>query len=82
MVERTLLGRGADHRPVLRFEPNGHADGTWPAGLPAVDQVLREGFEVTPGVTLLLGENGAGKSTLVAATSGTTRAVPIRACTR
>jgi predicted ATPase len=36
-------------------------------GLPAVDQVLREGFEVTPGVTLLYGENGAGKSTLVEA---------------
>ena len=33
----------------------------------AVDQVLREGFEVTPGVTLLYGENGAGKSTLVEA---------------
>ena len=33
----------------------------------AVDQVLRDGFEVTPGVTLLYGENGAGKSTLVEA---------------
>lgn len=28
---------------------------------------LREGFEVTPGITLLYGENGAGKSTLVQA---------------
>ena len=47
--------------------PNGRATGEWPEGLAAVDQVLAEGFEVTPGVTLLYGENGAGKSTLVEA---------------
>ncbi len=47
--------------------PNGEATGDWPSGLPAVDQVLRDGFEVTPGVTLLYGENGTGKSTLVEA---------------
>ena len=67
MAQRTLPGRGFDDRPVRRFEPNGRAEGEWPVGVPAVDQVLREGFEVTPGVTLLLGENGAGKSTLVEA---------------
>ncbi|RLV51289.1 AAA family ATPase [Nocardioides mangrovicus] len=33
----------------------------------AVDQVLRDGFDVAPGITLLYGENGAGKSTLVEA---------------
>jgi predicted ATPase len=61
------VGRRFDDRPVRRAVPNGHASGDWPAGIPAVDQVLREGFEVTPGVTLLYGENGAGKSTLVEA---------------
>ncbi len=61
------IGEGFDSRAVRRFVPNGHATGEWPAGMPAVDQVLRDGFEVTPGVTLLYGENGAGKSTLVEA---------------
>lgn len=56
-----------DDRPIRRFVPNGEATSQWPAGMAAVDQVLREGFEVTPGVTLLYGENGAGKSTLVEA---------------
>jgi predicted ATPase len=39
----------------------------WPASIPAVAQVLREGLELPPGVTLLVGENGTGKSTLVEA---------------
>ena len=47
--------------------PNDSATDDWPRGVPAVEQVLREGFEVTPGVTLLYGENGTGKSTLVEA---------------
>jgi predicted ATPase len=61
------IGEPFDSRPVRRFVPNGRATGDWPAGMAAVDQVLRDGFEVTPGVTLLYGENGAGKSTLVEA---------------
>jgi predicted ATPase len=61
------IGEPFDRRPVRAFVPNGHATGEWPAGIAAVDQVLREGFEVTSGVTLLYGENGAGKSTLVEA---------------
>ena len=40
---------------------------TWPASVPAVDQLLREGLDLPPGVTLLVGENGSGKSTLVEA---------------
>ncbi len=32
---------------------------------PAVAQVLREGLDLGPGVTFLVGENGSGKSTLV-----------------
>ncbi len=48
-----------DGRPIRRFVPNGQGTREWPAGMAAVAQVLREGFEVTPGVTLLYGENGA-----------------------
>jgi predicted ATPase len=40
----------------------------WPYAIPAVRQLIREGgFEVPPGVTVLVGENGSGKSTLVEA---------------
>ena len=66
MARRASPARG-DRRAVRRFSPNGYATDEWPAGVAAVDQVLREGFEVTPGITLLYGENGAGKSTLVEA---------------
>lgn len=38
---------------------------SWPASIPAVAQVLREGFEPASGVTFLVGENGSGKSTLL-----------------
>ncbi|GGF41095.1 ABC transporter ATPase [Marmoricola endophyticus] len=60
--------RGPGHElAVRRFRANDDVGEEWPRGLPAVEQVLREGFDVTPGVTLLFGENGAGKSTLVEA---------------
>ena len=39
----------------------------WPFDLPAVRQLLRDGLDLAPGVTFLLGENGSGKSTLVEA---------------
>jgi predicted ATPase len=59
-----------DDRPVRRvrvftdalYDPN-----LWPANIPAVAQVLREGLELPAGVTFLVGENGSGKSTLVEA---------------
>lgn len=41
--------------------------GEWPATIPAVAQLLREGLELGPGVTFLVGENGSGKSTLLEA---------------
>ncbi|WP_345272384.1 AAA family ATPase [Nocardioides nanhaiensis] len=41
--------------------------GSWPATIPAVAQLLRDGLDLAPGVTLLVGENGSGKSTLVEA---------------
>jgi len=41
---------------------------TWPYTIPAVRQLVDEGgFDVPPGVTVLIGENGSGKSTLVEA---------------
>lgn len=39
----------------------------WPFTLPAVAQLLRDGLELGPGVTFLVGENGSGKSTVVEA---------------
>jgi len=64
--------RGPDfaRHPVRRVEARaGHdlAAGSYPASIPAVAQVLREGLDLGPGVTLLVGENGSGKSTLVEA---------------
>jgi predicted ATPase len=40
---------------------------SWPVSIPAVAQLLAEGIDLSPGVTLLVGENGSGKSTLVEA---------------
>ena len=58
-----------DRRSVRRVLANGHApaEPVWPATIPAVGQLLREGLELPAGVTLLVGENGTGKSTLVEA---------------
>lgn len=39
----------------------------WPATVPAIGQVLRDGIHLPPGVTFLVGENGSGKSTLIEA---------------
>jgi len=39
--------------------------GAWPASVPAAAQLLREGLELGPGITVLVGENGSGKSTVV-----------------
>lgn len=59
-----------DRRPVRRVVANGSAPvgpADWPASIPAVAQLLGEGLDLGPGVTLLVGENGSGKSTLVEA---------------
>lgn len=59
-----------DRRPVrwVVASDAAPAEGqVWPASIPAVAQVLREGLELPAGVTLLVGENGTGKSTLVEA---------------
>ena len=41
--------------------------GVWPYTIPAVRDVVENGFEPAPGLTVLIGENGSGKSTLVEA---------------
>jgi predicted ATPase len=60
----------SDTRLVRAFVPN-RGDGEplcedrWPATVPAVRQLLCEGIEVGPGITVLVGQNGSGKSTVV-----------------
>lgn len=53
-------------RRVQRSEQGALADLTWPATLPPVAQLLREGIDLGP-ATVLVGENGTGKSTIVEA---------------
>lgn len=53
--------------PVRRVigEPGDEATG-WPFTLPPVEQLLREGLELSE-LTILVGENGVGKSTIIEA---------------
>jgi predicted ATPase len=51
---------------LIRHDPASPVDTSrWPATVPAVEQLLCEGLELAPGLTVLVGENGSGKSTLV-----------------
>jgi predicted ATPase len=69
-----VTGALADRRIVRRVvrdgggrpDPGGDHAG-WPFTMPAVTQLLRDGLDLAPGVTFLVGENGSGKSTLVEA---------------
>ena len=57
-----------DNRPVRAFRPDPERPvdlGTWPATVPALAQILRDGLELPAGLTVLVGENGSGKSTVV-----------------
>jgi len=57
-----------DARPVRAFRPGLGVEvdeGAWPASVPAMAQLLREGLELPAGLTVLVGENGSGKSTVV-----------------
>lgn len=67
MTER---GGPFDDRPVRRVRTRWDAAydaNAWPASIPAVGQLLRDGLDLPAGVTFLVGENGAGKSTIVEA---------------
>jgi predicted ATPase len=57
------------HLERIVWAPRREIDlGEWPYRIPAVRQLIDEGgFDVSPGVTVLIGENGSGKSTLVEA---------------
>jgi predicted ATPase len=51
---------------LIRHDPGSPVDTTsWPATVPAVEQILCEGWELPAGLTVLVGENGSGKSTVV-----------------
>lgn len=57
-----------DVRPVRAFLPGPDLrvdESVWPASVPALAQVLRDGLELPAGLTVLVGENGSGKSTVV-----------------
>ena len=54
-----------DQPPVVRV--TGVEPDDWSASIPAVRQLARDGLDLGPGVTFLVGENGSGKSTLVEA---------------
>lgn len=65
-----LRGPDVARHPVRRVEARaGHelSPRRYPASIPAVAQLLRDGLDLGPGATLLVGENGSGKSTLVEA---------------
>ncbi|GAA1143967.1 ATP-binding cassette domain-containing protein [Nocardioides aquiterrae] len=59
-----------DQPPVVRVwveRERALPDGEWPMTIPAVAQLARDGLELSPFVTFLVGENGSGKSTIVEA---------------
>jgi predicted ATPase len=53
-------------RRVERSPDAGLDHATWPATLPSVSALLRDGLDLSP-LTVLVGENGSGKSTIVEA---------------
>ncbi len=61
-----LPGGGLPVRRVERVDGGQLGPGDWPATIPAVRQLLREGLDLGP-VAVLVGENGSGTSTIVEA---------------
>jgi predicted ATPase len=62
--QRTIRPGSLPIRRVQRDPAGELSDGEWPATIPAIAQLLREGLDLSP-VTVLIGENGSGKSTIV-----------------
>lgn len=57
-----------DQPPVVRVSVEDDLpERAWPGTIPAVAQLAREGLELSPNVSFLVGENGSGKSTIVEA---------------
>ena len=53
-----------DPRPVRAFRPGPGLvvdEAVWPASVPTMGQLLREGLDLPAGLTVLVGENGSGK---------------------
>jgi predicted ATPase len=68
MIRHMADSAGFDPRPVRAFRQDPERPvnpSVWPATVPAVAQMLREGLELPAGLTVLVGENGSGKSTVV-----------------
>jgi predicted ATPase len=67
MIRPMARDPGWDRRPVRAFRPDPERPANpdrWPATVPAVAQLLRDGLELPAGLTVLVGENGSGKSTV------------------
>lgn len=60
------LGATLPIRRIALREGSSPPAGPWPAGIPAVAELLSDGLELGP-ATVLVGENGSGKSTIVEA---------------
>lgn len=52
-------------RRIHKYRGDGVDTSAWPVTVPAVAQVMKDGLDLMPGITVLTGENGSGKSTLV-----------------
>ena len=68
MIRPVTHGAGFDERPVRAFRPGPGRPADpdrWPATVPAVAQMLRDGLDLAAGLTVLVGENGSGKSTVM-----------------
>jgi predicted ATPase len=64
--DKSSSSNGGRSIRAVRRDPGSPVDpDCWPATVPAVAQILRDGLEFAAGLTVLVGENGSGKSTLV-----------------
>lgn len=65
-VRQVRAGENAATAAGQPGQVTAHPADTWHRRIPAIAQVLRDGWDLDP-VTVLVGENGSGKSTLVEA---------------